>query len=76
MLGTKLPGPGAVYLSQTLRFTSPVYAGDTVTARATVTEWNRAKGKITLVTEVVNQNGTLVLSGEAKLVMSAFLGSK
>jgi len=76
VLGTRLPGPGAIYLSQTLRFTKPVYPGDTITARASVKEWDGATGRITLVTEVVNQEGKLVLTGEARLVMSAFLGSK
>ena len=38
VLGTKLPGPGCIYISQTLKFKAPVRSGDTVTARATITE--------------------------------------
>lgn len=38
VLGTKLPGPGAIYLSQSVRFKAPVRAGDTLVARATVKE--------------------------------------
>jgi 3-hydroxybutyryl-CoA dehydratase len=73
VLGTLLPGPGAVYLSQQLRFTAPVRVGDTVTARVKVTEWDSTRGRIALLTEVVNQEGTTVITGEARLVMSAVL---
>jgi 3-hydroxybutyryl-CoA dehydratase len=73
VLGNKLPGPGAIYLSQILRFTAPVRVSETVTVRVRVTEWDEIKGRITLLTEVVNQNGAIVITGEAKLVMSAFL---
>jgi len=72
VLGNKLPGPGAIYLSQILRFTAPVRVGETVTVRVRVTEWDEIRGRITLLTEVVNQNGAIVITGEAKLVMSAF----
>jgi 3-hydroxybutyryl-CoA dehydratase len=54
VLGNKLPGPGAIYLSQILRFTAPVRVGETVTVRVRVTEWDEIKGRITLLTEVVN----------------------
>jgi 3-hydroxybutyryl-CoA dehydratase len=47
VMGTKLPGPGAIYLSQTLQFKAPVYLGDTVTARVEVLKlhpgWSRAE---------------------------------
>jgi len=73
VLGSQLPGSGAIYLSQVLRFTVPVRPGETVTARVRVTEWDGTKGRIALLTEVVNQDGVVVVTGEAKLVMSAFL---
>lgn len=73
VLGTKLPGPGAIYLGQTLRFRAPVRPGDTITARATVTEWNFEKGTVKLATEVTNQEGTAVITGEATLIMSSYL---
>lgn len=73
VLGTKLPGPGAVYLSQELQFHAPVRPDDTLTARVTVTGWEAARGRVTLRTEVLNQSGVSVLSGEARLVMSTFL---
>ena len=71
--GTMLPGPGAIYLSQQLRFLAPVRPGDRVTARAKVTEWDQEKGRVTLFTEVKNQEGVAVISGEARLVMSSYL---
>ena len=49
-LGTRLPGPGAIYLSQSLRFRRPVKIGDLVVARATVTALDEAKGRVTLAT--------------------------
>ena len=73
VLGTKLPGPGAIYMSQQIRFLAPVRPGDQVTARARVTEWDANKGRVTLATDVSNQDGVAVISGEARLVMSSFL---
>jgi 3-hydroxybutyryl-CoA dehydratase len=67
VLGTQLPGPGAVYLSQSLKFKRPVKIGDAVTAIATVTEINAAKAQVTLST-VCKVNGKAVVDGEA-LVM-------
>jgi 3-hydroxybutyryl-CoA dehydratase len=76
VLGTMLPGPGAIYMSQQLRFLAPVRPGDEVTARAKVTEWDSEKGRITLLTEVTNQDGVTVITGEARLVMSSFIKKK
>lgn len=73
VLGTQLPGPGAIYLSQQLRFIAPIRPGDTVTARVKVTEWDSTRGRVTLLTEVANHEGVIVITGEARLVMSAFL---
>ena len=68
VIGTKLPGPGAIYVAQTLRFTAPVYIGDTITATATLTAYDRGKGKMTLETVCRNQEGVDVLSGEATIL--------
>ena len=65
VLGTKLPGPGSIYLSQTLRFVKPVFIDDTITAKVTVTEFNTEKGKLFLSTECLNQLDEVVISGEA-----------
>lgn len=65
ILGTLLPGPGTIYLKQELRFLAPVRIGDTITARAEVTAKMEEKNKITLKTTCSNQDGTLVLDGEA-----------
>lgn len=51
ILGTKLPGPGAIYMSQTLKFVAPVFAGDTVESRAEVAEINTGKRRIVMKTE-------------------------
>lgn len=73
VLGTQLPGPGAMYLSQQLRFLAPVRPGDNVMVRVRVTEWDSTRGRIRLLTEVSNQEGVTVVTGEARLVMSSFL---
>lgn len=66
VLGTKLPGDGAIYLSQELRFVKPVMIGDTVTAVCLVTEiLNADKGIYKLETKCVKQNGEVVIDGEA-----------
>jgi 3-hydroxybutyryl-CoA dehydratase len=68
VLGMRLPGAGSIYLSQTLRFTKPVRIGDTVTARVEVLEVLTAKRRVRLATSCRNQNGEVVVDGEA-LVM-------
>lgn len=67
VLGTKLPGCGAVYMKQELNFRAPVYIGDTVTACAEVLEINIEKNRVTMKTTCTNQDGTLVLDGTALL---------
>ncbi len=64
VLGTKLPGPGAIYLSQSLRFRRPVRIGDEVTARVTVKALDEKRGHATLDT-VCLVGGKAVLEGEA-----------
>ena len=65
VLGTKIPGNGAIYAGQTIRFTRPVYLGDTITVTATITAYDRDRGKMLLETVARNQDGEVVLSGEA-----------
>ena len=66
-LGTKLPGPGSIYMSQTLRWVAPVRPGDLLTATVTIKEIAADKGRVVLDT-VVSRDGEPVLTGEA-LVM-------
>jgi len=68
VIGTRLPGPGAIYLSQDLKFLKPVKFGDVVSARVLVVETNREKNRMRLTTVCTNQRGEEVLTGEA-LVM-------
>ncbi len=68
VLGTLLPGPGSIYMSQTLRWIAPVWPDDLLTATATVKEIVAEKGRVVLET-VVTRDGELVLTGEA-LVMA------
>lgn len=66
VIGTKLPGDGAIYLGQNLNFLKPVRTGDTITAVCTVIEIiNADKGIYKLETKCVNQNGDKVIGGEA-----------
>jgi 3-hydroxybutyryl-CoA dehydratase len=66
VLGTKLPGPGTIYLGQTLRFKAPVKIGDTVTATVEVTHLDSAKKRATLKT-VCTVAGKTVIEGEAQV---------
>jgi acyl dehydratase len=70
VIGTQLPGPGAIYLSQSLKFIKPVMFGDTITARVTVTEIIRERNRIRLLTVCRNQRGEEVLTGEAWVMPS------
>lgn len=69
-IGTKLPGPGAIYLSQTLKFLKPVKVGDTITARVTLVELMGERNRIRLSTVCLNQHGEEVLTGEAWVMPS------
>jgi len=70
VLANELPGRGTVYLSQTLKFTAPVFLGDTVTARVTVKGVRGDKPVVTLETVCTNQRGERVLEGEAVVLVS------
>ncbi len=65
VLGTQLPGPGTIYLSQDLRFRYPISIGDTITATMTVREKKPEKGDVTLDCVCINQNGKEVITGTA-----------
>lgn len=69
VLGMKLPGPGGIFLSQTLRFVRPVRLGDTITATAEVTSWNAAKRILQLRTACTNQRDEVVVEGESVLLV-------
>ncbi len=68
ILGMDLPGPGAIYLSQTLAFKRPVRIGDTVLARATVVAIDPDKARVTLKTECL-VNAKQVVDGEAVVMV-------
>jgi acyl dehydratase len=53
VIGTQLPGPGAIYLSQSLKFVKPVKPGDRITARVEITEVIRERNRIRLQTVCV-----------------------
>jgi 3-hydroxybutyryl-CoA dehydratase len=69
VIGTRLPGPGAIYMSQSLRFTAPVRAGDSITARVEVVELDPDRRRVRLATTCANQIGQIVVVGEALLVV-------
>ena len=65
--GPRFPGPGTIYLGQTLKFKRPVYLGDEITGTVTVSQKDE-KGKVWLETTVMNQKGETVLEGEAVIL--------
>jgi 3-hydroxybutyryl-CoA dehydratase len=67
VIGTQLPGPGAIYLSQSLRFRRPVRVGDTVVARVEVAAINTHRARVTLLT-TCRVNGEVVVDGEAEIL--------
>jgi 3-hydroxybutyryl-CoA dehydratase len=68
VLGTRLPGPGTIYLSQTLKFRAPVRIGETVTATVTITALDPVKKRATLAT-LCTVNGKPVVEGEAVVLV-------
>ncbi|MFS2021149.1 MaoC/PaaZ C-terminal domain-containing protein, partial [Massilia sp. CT11-108] len=71
VLGTQLPGPGTIYLCQSLRFLKPVGLGDTVTVLLTVARLDPDKHRVTLDCTVTNQHGQQVASGTAEVIAPA-----
>ncbi len=68
VIGTKLPGTGCIYISQTLNFKAPVRIGDTITTTAEVVELLVEKNRVRLKATCTNQDGTLVTDGEAVML--------
>jgi 3-hydroxybutyryl-CoA dehydratase len=68
VLGTRLPGPGTIYLSQSLKFRAPVRPGQTVTATATVSALDPARKRATLAT-LCTVEGKPVIEGEAVVLV-------
>ncbi|MEA4815921.1 MAG: MaoC family dehydratase [Lachnospiraceae bacterium] len=68
VIGVWFPGPGSIYLGQSLSFIAPVYIGDTITATVEVIEIIAEKNRVKLKTVCTNQDGKIVTTGEA-LVM-------
>ncbi|MFZ5916347.1 MAG: MaoC family dehydratase [Chloroflexota bacterium] len=73
VLGNKLPGPGAIYLSQQIEFLAPVFIGDTITAAVEVVSWRSDKRIITLKTDAFNQTEKQVVTGKAVLLIDQSL---
>lgn len=69
-LANDLPGPGTIYLSQTLQFKAPVYPGDTITTTVEVKSARPDKPIVTLTTSCKNQDDVAVLEGEAVVLVS------
>lgn len=69
VLANKLPGPGSVYLGQTLKFVAPVFPGDQITARVTVKEIREDKPIVKLDTICTNQKNEIVIRGEATVLI-------
>ncbi len=69
-LANDLPGPGTVYLNQTLKFKLPVYPGDTLTATVEVLKLREDKPIVTLSTVCTNQSDEVVLEGEAVVLLT------
>ncbi|MEX0759767.1 MAG: MaoC family dehydratase [Tistlia sp.] len=68
--GTKLPGPGCIYLSQNLRFRAPVKIGDTVTARVTIKKMDQERRRVTFDTTCTVRE-RVVVDGEALLMVAS-----
>jgi len=68
IFGVKLPGLGSIYTKQSLKFTKPVYFGDTITAKVSVKEKNIERNRVTFDCVAFNQNDEVVVVGEAEIM--------
>lgn len=71
LLGTRLPGPGTIYLEQTLGFRHPVTIGDTITVSVAVAAKDPARHRVVLDCRCVNQRGETVIDGSATVLAPA-----
>ena len=71
VLGTRFPGVGTIYLSQSLKFLKPVFIGDEITFCLRVLELFKEKSRVRLETVCINQRGETVLTGEALVMIPA-----
>lgn len=71
VLGTRLPGPGTIYLKQSLEFCRPVFIGDTITATVTVTHVRRKTNRAWLKTVCTNDKGKAVVIGRALVMLES-----
>ncbi len=69
IIAAELPGPGSIYMSQSLRFLRPVLIGDSVTTRVEIVELFETKRRVRLATSVRNQRGEAVVDGEALILL-------
>ena len=69
VLGMKLPGPGTIYPGQTLKFLAPVHIGDTITATAEIQSLDLDRNRVVLTTTCTNQDGRVVITGEATALL-------
>lgn len=65
VIGCHLPGPGTIYIGQDLKFRAPARIGDTVTAKVVVKDIVEDKNRVILETTCTNQDGVLLLDGQA-----------
>ena len=68
ILGNDLPGHGTIYLGQDVKFKAPVYIGDTVTATVECIKYREDRRIATFSTTVTNQDGIIVVKGEAVVI--------
>ena len=69
VIGTRLPGPGTIYLGQELKFVAPVRIGDTVTATVTISAIEAEKNRAILETVCTNQRGERLVTGAARVLL-------
>lgn len=68
IFGVQLPGLGSIYTKQSLKFVKPVYFGDKITATVTVKELIFERNRVVFDCEAKNQNGEIVIIGEAEIM--------
>ena len=69
LIGTRLPGPGSIYIGQELKFLRPVYMNETVRACLRITVLDAEKQRIHLVGEIANAEGKAVLTGSSEVTL-------
>lgn len=71
ILGMEFPGPGTIYMKQEVKFLKPIYIDEKITIRITVKDKIEEKSRLILITQIIKEDGSLGIDGEALVLFKS-----